>query len=409
MENRLLRPDLLDTESLEEYQMIGGYKGLLSLKNVKAKEMIEKVEESGLRGRGGAGFPTYIKWKSVSETKGTHYVVINATEGEPDSLKDRYLVSHRPHLIIEGLLIACKAVKSTAAWIVVNEEFSEGISSLAKALKDVRQANLLGNVDIRIMTAPHRYVMGEETALLNWVEGKPGKPRFKLHLPVHKGLWEQPTLIQNAETISNIPYIFQKGASAYRSLGSEASPGTALFSLQGDVEQPGLYEFPLGTPLIDLIWAAGGVKDDKEIKAALIGGNFGGFLYGKSLHINLDYESLKTVGGSLGCGIVHIFNEESSVEQAADDVLTFFAEETCGQCGPCHMGTEAMRDELRKYLKDNSIGIEKLANYSVALRRKGACGLIDGASIVAGTIVNYINENRSDKYEGSCKSTLMHG
>jgi NADH-quinone oxidoreductase subunit F len=398
MEHRLLRPDQKDTENLEDYRQVGGYEALQSIQKIQPKEMIAELEASGLRGRGGAGFPAFRKWQGVSESKGTHYVVINATEGEPDSLKDRTLLTSRPHLIIEGLLIACKAVKSTAAWIVVNEEFADGLKALSTAVNEVRKEGLIGKVDIRILTAPPRYVVGEETALLNWIEGKPAKPRFKLHLPVQKGLWEQPTLIQNAETISNVPYIFRHGAKAYQSIGTESSPGTALFSVQGDVELPGLYELPLGIPLTELIKMAGGMKDNKQIKAALIGGNFGGFLYGEALEVKLDYESLKEVGGSLGCGIVRVYHQDHSIEQAADDVLSFFSEETCGQCGPCYMGTEAMRNEFRKYRDNPSYDIQKLADYSVNLRRKGACGLIDGAAIVAGTIVNYLNEERRIKF-----------
>lgn len=398
MEKRLLRPNLEDREDIANYMAHGGYEGLANIKKTKPNQLVETLERSGLRGRGGAGFPSFRKWQGVLESKGTRYVVINATEGEPDSLKDRYLLFYRPHLILEGALIACRAVKSQTAWIVVNEAFTDGLQSLSQALNEAREANKLGKVEIRIMTAPPRYVVGEETALLNWIEGHPAKPRFKLHLPVHKGLWQQPTLIQNAETISNVPYIFREGENAYREVGTEKSPGTILFSLQGDVQQPGLYELPLGISLQQLIESGGGTRNG-EAKAALIGGNFGGFLYGDALDVELDYESLKEAGGSLGCGIVRIYDERASVEQAADDVLHFFSEETCGQCGPCYMGTEAMHNEWKHYREDPEHGLEKLAEYSQQLRRKGACGLIDGAAIVAGTIVRYVNEEGGAQHE----------
>jgi NADH-quinone oxidoreductase subunit F len=279
----------------------------------------------------------------------------------------------------------------------VNEEFIDGLSSMVQAVHEGRVAGKLGNVEVRVLTAPPRYVVGEETALLNWIEGMEAKPRFKMHLPVHKGLYQQPTLIQNAETISNVPFIFREGPESYRKQGTDKSPGTALFSVQGDVKKPGLYEMSLGTSLQELIKQAGGMKDQVDLKAALIGGNFGGFLYGDALKVNLDYEALKEVGGSLGAGIVRIYNENASITEAAENVLHFFSMETCGQCGPCHLGTDAMHKEFQKFIEDSNYDLTKLEDYSKNLRRKGACGLLDGATIVAGTVVNYVQQERGVK------------
>jgi len=315
---------------------------------LKPEQVVEEVKNSGLRGRGGAWFPTGIKWSFMPrEPKGPSYLVINADEGEPGTFKDRQIMEKDPHLLLEGILIACFAIRAETAFLYIRGEYRAAHDVLAEAIAELEQAGLLGD-DVfgtrrRLRVILHRgagaYICGEETALLNSLEGRRGEPRPKPPFPAVYGAFGRPTSVNNVETLANVPAILERGAAWYKTLGTALAPGNLLFGVSGAVERPGCYELPVGTTARELVEKhAGGVKGGGRMRAFVPGGASTGFLPPEKLDLAMDPEKLKKEGTMLGTGGIVVIPEELSLVDALRVFSRFFRHETCGQCSPCREG-----------------------------------------------------------------------
>ncbi len=333
--------------SIASYKKRGGYKGLEAALKMSPGEVVETVIASGLRGRGGAGFPTGKKWASVSK-QGNPILVCNADEGEPGTFKDRYVMRYAPFAMLEGMAIAAYAVGAEKGYIYIRGEYPEIADELLAAISSAGDAGLLGKdilgsgytFNIELRRGGGSYVVGDETALLSSLMGDRGFPWMKPPYPTEKGAWDKPTVVNNVETLSYIPLIFAKGAEYFAGIGPKGSPGPKLYCLSGHVVKPGVYEYPMGTTVEELIEAAGGVSG--SLKAVQIGGTAGPVYPERALSYRLDYDSMKKIGGSLGSGAVVVMNAKTSMVGVLEVTMRFFAEESCGQCFPCRYGTRQL-------------------------------------------------------------------
>ncbi len=342
-----------DSEKLEVYRASGGYERLRkALFEMKPEEIVEEVKKSGLRGRGGAGFPTGVKWGFVPKTDEPKYLVCNADEGEPGTFKDRVIIEKDPHLLLEGIAISAYAIGAHEAFIYIRGEYEYGAQVLERAIKEAEEAGILGpnalgsgyDIKITVHRGAGAYVCGEETALLNSLEGRRGHPRIRPPFPASKGLYQHPTVINNVETLATVPFIVERGGDWYASLGTEKSKGTKLFSISGHVNRPGVYELELGTPFKELIYdIAGGIRDGRKLKAVIPGGSSTPMLKAEEIEgVLLDYESLQAAGSMLGSGAVIVMDETTCIVKAVYRMAKFYAHESCGQCTPCREGTRWM-------------------------------------------------------------------
>ena len=340
------------TTSLEQY---GSYPALRKALGMKPGDVIDEVKASGLVGRGGAAFPTGIKWEGAAKAQADQkYVISNTDESEPGTFKDRILMLDDPHRTIEGMAIAGYAIGATKGYFYVRGEYPYMFQIIGNALHEARAANLLGenilnsgySFDIEIRVGAGAYICGEETALFESIEGKRGFPRVKPPFPTTHGLFYKPTVINNVETISNVPLIISMGAAEYRKLGTEKSPGPKLFCLSGDVAKPGLYEVPFGVTLRELLDMAGGVANGKSLQAVLFGGAAGVFATGEHLDVRMTFEDLRAAGLSLGSGVVMVFDETRDMRDVLKRLGHFFAHESCGKCYPCQIGTQRQKEIL---------------------------------------------------------------
>ena len=376
-------------EGLDAYRSRGGYATVERLRELSPQDIIATLEAAGLQGRGGAGFPTAKKLAltlACSETP--HYVVMNGGEDEPGSNKDRLLMESVPHLILEGIVLAAYAVQAERAYLYINHGYHEATGAMENAMDEARKAgywdnNIAGsgfNLELIIVAAPSNYVAGEDTAALNVIEGKDPLPRQKPPFPVTDGLFGKPSLVNNVETLANIAPIVAKGPEWYRSYGTTESPGTMIFSLGDEMEHPGVYELPLGTPLRHLIEACGGgLRGAKRIKAILPGGPSSGFLLPKHLDTPLDHNSLREANSSIGCGVVKVLAEGDSVVDEVVRIADFFAKESCGQCPACRMETNMLVALLKKVQEgqgNNALG-GQFGNVIAFNKGKGFCSLIN--------------------------------
>ncbi len=374
---------------LDAYRSRGGYDALGRLKELSPQDVIAKVEASGLRGRGGAGFPTGRKLALTLECPETpHYVVMNGGEDEPGSKKDRVLMENVPHLLLEGIILAAYAVRAEKAYLYINHGYRAATGAVETAMREAREAGYWGDdvagsgfaVELVIVAAPSNYVAGEDTAALEVIEGKEPLPRQKPPFPVTEGLFGKPSLVNNVETLANIAPIVARGPEWFRSFGTGDSPGTMIFSLGDEMERPGVYELPLGTPLRHLVEeCGGGLKDGKRIKAILPGGPSSGFLLPDSLDLPLDHGSLREAGSSIGCGVVKILTEDDSVVDEVARIADFFAKESCGQCPACRMETNMLAALIKKVQQgEGSDALTEQFGKVIAFNKgKGFCSLIN--------------------------------
>lgn len=341
-----------DAWDLEQYRTIGGYQVWQDIleNQTDPQDILQQVKDSGLRGRGGAGFATGLKWSFINRDKpGQKYVLCNADESEPGTCKDRDILRFNPHQLIEGMLIACYVMGATVAYAYLRGEFADQpFLRLEAALQQVKAIGLMGeNVlgsgfDVMIHThlGAGAYICGEETALMNSLEGKRGNPRFKPPFPANFGLYGKPTTINNVETFASIPVILQKGADWFKSLSLSANGGQKIFSVSGHVQRPGNYEVPLGIPFADLLAIAGGVKGGKKLKAVIPGGSSMPVLPADIImQTNMDFDDLMKSGSMLGSGGVIVMDETTSMVSALRRIIQFYFHESCGQCTPCREGT----------------------------------------------------------------------
>lgn len=385
----LRRVGRVDPASLESYRRHGGYAALAWAAELGPEQVIAELEWSRLMGRGGAAFPTGVKWRAVAEAAdGPRYVICNADESEPGTFKDRLLMERDPFAVVEAMTIAGLAVGAEQGYLYVRGEYPQAEEILAGAIDQARAAGLLGEValdggfefDIEIRRGAGAYICGEETALFNSIEGYRGEPRQKPPFPTEAGLFGRPTLVNNVETLSNVLDIVLEGGSAYAGLGTEASTGTKLFCLSGDVSTPGVYEFAFGVTLGEVLDAAGGVQGD--LAAVLVGGAAGSFVGPDRLDVPLTFEGARAAGISLGSGVVMPFNTGTDFADITRRIAEFFRDESCGQCVPCRVGAVRQEEALERLTGGGSAEAEisLIDDIARAMRDASICGLGQTAS-----------------------------
>ena len=390
--------------SLETYLNQGGY--LTWKKIVKdltdKKEINDLVIKSGLRGRGGAGFSTGVKWSFINqESDEIKYLVCNADESEPGTCKDRDILRYNPHAVIEGMLIASYAIGANISYCYLRGEFMDEVyKNFKQALNEAYLNNFIGknilgseiNIELHDLIGAGAYIVGEETAMLESIEGKKGFPRYKPPFPAIKGLFNSPTIINNVETLASLPKIISNGATWFNSIGTKDSPGFKCFSVSGHVNKPGNYEIPLGTPFKDLLELAGGVKNNKKLKAVIPGGSSVPILPGDiMLKTNMDFESIAEAGSLLGSCAVIIMDEDTNMVKVLHRIARFYYSESCGQCTPCREGTGWMYKIIDKLLsgKGNLKDIETLESIPNMIAGSTICALGDAAAMPVESFIKY--------------------
>jgi NADH-quinone oxidoreductase subunit F len=350
MEKMLLkRVDIPNSTDIDVAMKNGAYSTLATAFGMRPVDVINEVKRANLRGRGGAGFPTGLKWELCSRVPGSlKYLLCNADEGEPGTFKDRFILLQDPHLLIEGMVISGFAIGAERGYIYLRYEYPTALAVLEKAIEQAYARGYLGknilgkgvNFDLSVHRGAGAYICGEETALIESLEGKRGQPRIRPPFPASQGAWRKPTVINNVETLSNIPYVIAMGADAYGKIGEETSPGPKLYGVSGMVNKPGVYELPMGTTLREIIYThCGGIKGNKKLKAVIPGGASTPMLTENHLDVKMDFNSLVAAGSMLGSGAVMVMDETVNLVPAAYTLVRFFAHESCGKCTPCREGT----------------------------------------------------------------------
>jgi bidirectional [NiFe] hydrogenase diaphorase subunit len=394
---------VIDPERIEEYIAAGGYEALHNvLTGMRPDEVIAEVTRSGLRGRGGAGFPTGLKWSTVHKADASQgkYVICNADEGDPGAFMDRSVLESDPHRVLEGMAIAAYAVGARQGYIYVRAEYPLAVKRLKLAIRQADRLGLLGNsifgttlnfsIDLRIGAGA--FVCGEETALIASIEGRRGQPRPRPPFPAERGLWGCPTLINNVETLANVPTIIRNGADWYAGIGTEKSKGTKVFALAGRVNNTGLIEVPMGITLREIIFSiGGGMPEGKKFKAVQTGGPSGGCIPEQFLDMPVDYESLAKVGSIMGSGGMIVMDETSSMVDVARFFMEFCRDESCGKCVPCRVGTAHMLDLLNKLVKKQATqrDLDLLRELCDMVKSTSLCGLGQSAPNPVLTTLKY--------------------
>jgi NADH-quinone oxidoreductase subunit F len=416
---------LIDPTNMEDYLAVGGYSALeKALFDMGSEQIIDQIKGSGLRGRGGGGFPTGIKWETCSRHEGRRYVICNADEGDPGAYMDRILLEGNPHCIIEGMIIGAIAIQSQEGYVYVRHEYPLAVTNLEIALKSAREKGLLGNnilgsgfdFDIQISRGGGAFVCGESTALMASLEGKPGRPRAKYVHTVAKGFRDGPSNLNNVETWANVPLIINKGADWYSQIGTKSSKGTKIFSLVGKVNNTGLVEVPMGTSLRKIIFdIGGGIPKNKKFKAVQTGGPSGGCIPEQFLDVGVDYDELLKLGSIMGSGGMIVMDQDTCMVDVARYFIEFLKEESCGQCNPCREGIKQMLEILTDICQGRGKegDIELLEELGSMIQKFALCGLGTSAPNPVLTTILYFR----DEYEahirdkkcpaGVCK-TLFH-
>ena len=409
---------VINPEDIDEYIAFDGYRALARvLIEMNSDEVIETIEKSGLRGRGGAGFPTGKKWRATKDAEGDKkYVVCNADEGDPGAFMDRSILEGDPHAVLEAMEIAGFAIGAEKGYIYVRAEYPIAVHRLQIAINQAREYGILGknifgtkfNFDIEIRLGAGAFVCGEETALLESIEGRRGQPRVKPPYPAQSGLWGCPTLINNVETYANIAQIILKGAEWYSSIGTATSKGTKVFALGGNVNNVGLVEVPMGTTLREIVFdIGGGIPNGREFKAAQTGGPSGGCIPKEHLDTPIDYESLKEIGSMMGSGGLIVMDDTKCMVCLAKFYLQFTVSESCGKCTPCRIGTKRMLEILERLCsgEGDEYDIYKLEKLAANIKKASICGLGQSApNPVISTMKYFREEFRQHAIEKECKA-----
>lgn len=400
---------VINPASIQDYIDRGGYEALKKALQTPAEKIIYDISQSGLRGRGGAGFSTGLKKKFTSESsclllECMRFIVCNADEGEPGTFKDRIIMEGDPHLVIEGMVIAAYAVGAEKGFIYIRGEYHTAIDAIRKALARAVANGFLGNnildsgfsMDIEVKLGGGSYLCGEELTLLESLEGKRGYPRIKPPYPAQSGLFGMPTLINNVETLSHLPAIIINGVNWYKNLGTDTSPGTKIFTISGDVKCPGYVEVEMGVSLRELIYHfAGGMKDGKSFKAALLGGAAGTFVPQTLLDVSMDFDALKEKDAVLGSGAVIVMCEDQSILMMLDSILRFFEHESCGKCVPCRVGTNQLVVVLEMLKGDDRKRpdhIDALVYQSELMAKTSLCPLGQSPVLAIKSAVKYFRD-----------------
>jgi len=396
--------DKKDLHTLPVYEETGGYGSLKKLFEKKPEEVVEMVKASGLRGRGGAGFPAGLKWSFLAKDVFPRYLCCNADESEPGTCKDRLLLEKNPHLLIEGMICCAFACKIETGYIYFRGEFQHASDLMDEALKEARAKNYLGknimgtgfDFDIHTHLGAGAYICGEESALLNSLEGRRGEPRLKPPFPAVEGLYSKPTVINNVETLCAVPYIISEGAEKYASYGTEKSTGSKLVSVSGHVKKPGNYEIEMGTTVREIIYdLAGGIRDDNNLKAYIPGGSSVPMLPADLVDTPYDYESIASAGSMLGSGALIVMDDKVNIVESTLRLASFYKHESCGKCTPCREGTRWMWQLLDgiHHGEGTDQQVEKLVDICDNISFKSFCPLGDAA---VGPVASSIQHFRED-------------
>jgi len=405
--------------SIETYKAAGGYQALEKILKEKTdpETIINEVKASGLRGRGGAGFPTGLKWSFINRAAaGDKYIVCNSDEGEPGTFKDRDILRYNPHALVEGMIIAGYAIGAIAGYNYIRGEFWEPYERFEAALEEARKAGYLGkdllnsgfSYELYSHLGAGAYICGEETALLESIEGKKGQPRFKPPFPAMFGLYGRPTIINNTETLASIPDILTKGGEWFKKIGVENSGGCKLFSISGNVAKPGNYEIPMGTPFSELLKMAGGMRDGATLKAVIPGGSSSPVIpAAQMMDLNMDYDSIANAGSMLGSGAVIVMDDSNCMVKILERMSYFYYEESCGQCTPCREGTGWMYRVVHRI--ENGLGkpadLDLLDDIADKIQGKTICALGEAAALpVAGMLKHYRDEFEYHIEHQKCKA-----
>jgi len=399
---------VIDPESLEEAIGAGAYRGLTKVitEKLSPEWVIGEVTRAGLRGRGGAGFPTGKKW-SFTAPGAEKYLICNADEGEPGTFKDRLILEGDPHRLIEGMIIAGYAIGAKKGYVYIRGEYALSIKRMQSAIEQAYAENLLGknilgsgiSFDLEIKKGAGAYVCGEETALINSLEGRRGVPRLKPPYPGAVGLWGKPTVVNNVETLANVPPIIVNGADWFRSYGTLTCPGTKVYTILGHVETPGLIEVEMGTPLREIIYEyGGGMRNGKAFKAALIGGAAGAFLDESGLDVKMDFDSLREYAAVLGSGAILVLDEGASIVKLLQGILHFFAHESCGQCVPCRLGTARLVEIIDRIAigKGKKGDLDLLLRIASVMQKTSLCPLGQSPILPIKSALNYFQDEFLD-------------
>lgn len=408
---------LINPESIDEYIARGGYKAIEKcIKTKTPAEVIEEIKVSGLRGRGGAGFPTWFKWNAALQSPGERkYIICNADEGDPGAFMDRSVLEGDPHTLIEGMLIGGYAIGAKEGIVYVRAEYPLAIQRLKKAIEDAKERGFLGknlfgankfDFTLRIKAGAGAFVCGEETALIASLEGERGMPRLKPPFPAQKGYWQKPSNINNVETLANVPWIIEKGGSTFAAMGTEKSKGTKVFALTGKIKNGGLVEVPMGIPLREVIYEiGGGIKEDKAFKAVQMGGPSGGCIPASLLDTPVDYDSITKTGAIMGSGGMVVMDETTCMVDMARFFLDFTRKESCGKCIHCRIGTKRMLEILTRICdgEGRDGDIELLEELGNKIKEGSLCGLGQTApNPVLSTIRYFRDEYEKHIYDKKC-------
>jgi len=418
---------VIDPDKIDEYIARDGYKALEKvLFDMKPQDVIDEVSKSGLRGRGGAGFPTGKKWSfAAMQPAGQKYMVCNADEGDPGAYMDRSTLEGDPHSVLEAMAIAGYAIGATMGFVYIRAEYPLAIQRLETAIAQAREYGLLGNnilgsdfsFDIELRLGAGAFVCGEETALIASIEGKRGMPIPRPPFPAVKGLWGRPTVINNVETLANIPVILLKGGLWFSKIGTATSKGTKVFALTGKIKNSGLIEVPMGTTLREIIFdIGGGIRNGKAFKSAQTGGPSGGMIPPQFLDVPIDYESLAKIGSIMGSGGLIVMDEDDCIPDIAKFYLDFTVDESCGKCAPCRIGGRKLLNYLDKICKGNGTfeDVENMKEISEAMARASLCGLGQTASNPVQSSLRYFMDEYKEHIDdkkcraGKCKSLLSY-
>ena len=423
---------IVDPESLDEYIARGGYRAFANVLRTRTREEVcELIDQSGLRGRGGGGFPTGRKWKyALAAQADQKYLICNADEGDPGAFMDRAVIEGDPHRLVEGMAVAAYAIGASKAYVYIRAEYPLAIRRLKRALAQAGEIGLLGynildsgfNLDIAIKKGAGAFVCGEETALIHSIEGKRGMPRPRPPFPAQRGLFDRPTIINNVETLANVPGILARGSDAFAALGTQSSKGTKVFALSGNVDRTGLVEVPMGTTLRQIVFeVGGGIPDGRAYKAVQIGGPSGGCIPEQHLDVEIDYESLKAVGAIIGSGGLVVMDDHTCMVDVARFFMEFIQSESCGKCIPCREGTRRMleileriirprREETRLETLERFQGVMEMQRLAEVIRDTSLCGLGQTApNPVLSTLRWFREEYEAHVFERKCPAGVYRG
>ncbi len=411
---KLILPDIPDLHRIDVYESHGGYQALRTALAMKPEDVTDRVKKSNLRGRGGACFPTGLKWTFMpKQTSKAKYLCANGDESEPGTFKDRQIFELNPHLFIEGALIAAYAMGISTTYVYVRGEYIKWIRLLQKAIDDAYVKNYIGNnilgtnfsTNMYVHRGAGAYICGEESALMNSIEGDRGYPRVKPPFPAQNGLWGCPTTINNIETIANVPIIIAKGWEWFSKIGEPKHPGTLLFGISGHVNKPGVFEFPTGILLTDLIYKhAGGVPGNKKVKAVIPGGSSTMWLRGDELEgVKMDAESLKSAGTSVGTGGVIVMNEDTDILKVLARIAHFYHHESCGQCTPCREGCGWMEKIINRFVDGEGTvqDVDLLLDVANNIEGNTVCALGDAAAWPVQSVIKKFR----DEFERRARKT----